>query len=206
MSDSPPEKDVQWTEQGIQGSYKFVQKFWTLHNKIISKIKHSNSNEEKPGEDLNKFTNILIDKITKNLEKFNLNVAIANLYETYNHLNKIIDKEINIKKFEENYYKILQIIFPIMPHISLECMESLGRNLNFTWPLPDKSQLVENNVNIVIQINGKKKGLINVIKDETENIVYKKAILEKNIQKNLENSEIIKKIYVKNRIMNLITK
>ena len=93
-----------------------------------------------------------------------------------------------------------------MPHISLECMESLGRNLNFTWPLPDKSQLVENNVNIVIQINGKKKGLINVIKDETENIVYKKAILEKNIQKNLENSEIIKKIYVKNRIMNLITK
>ena len=76
----------------------------------------------------------------------------------------------------------------------------------FTWPLPDKSQLVENNVNIVIQINGKKKGLINVIKDETENIVYKKAILEKNIQKNLENSEIIKKIYVKNRIMNLITK
>ena len=206
LSDSPPEKDVQWTEQGIQGSYKFIQKFWTLHNKIISKIKNTNIKNVNSAENLNKFANTLIDKITKNLEKFNLNVAIANLYETYNHLNKIIDNEIDNEKFEENYYKILQIIFPIMPHISLECIESLGKNLNFTWPLPDKSQLVENNVNIVIQINGKKKGLINVIKGETEDKIYKKAILEKNIKKHLEKCEIIKKIYVKDRIINLIVK
>ena len=93
-----------------------------------------------------------------------------------------------------------------MPHISLECIESLGKDLNFTWPLPDESQLVENNVNIVIQINGKKKGLINVIKGETEDKIYKKAILEKNIKKHLEKCEIIKKIYVKDRIINLIIK
>ena len=70
----------------------------------------------------------------------------------------------------------------------------------------DKSQLVENNVNIVIQINGKKKGIINVLKGETEDKVYKKAVLEQNIKKHLENSKIIKKIYVKDRIINLIVK
>ena len=66
LSDSPPEKDVQWSDQGMQASYKFIQKFWLLHKKIISKISLKNENGD--SSSLESFTNIMIDKITKNIE------------------------------------------------------------------------------------------------------------------------------------------
>ena len=92
LSDSPPEKDVQWSDQGMMASFKFVQKLWTLNSKILDKIK--NTDEKNTGENLIKFTNHLIYKVTHNLEKFNYNVIVANLYEMYNFLVKEIDKPI----------------------------------------------------------------------------------------------------------------
>ena len=92
LSDSPPEKDVQWSEQGMISSYKFIQKLWTLHNEI--KLKINDEKKEIFDEELQEFTNLTIAKITNNLEKFNYNVIIANMYETYNffvnYLKKII--------------------------------------------------------------------------------------------------------------------
>jgi len=92
LSDSPPEKDVQWSDQGMMASFKFVQKLWSLNSKILDKIK--NNNHDNKGENLIKFTNQLIYKVTQNLEKFHYNVIVANLYEMYNFLIKEIDKPI----------------------------------------------------------------------------------------------------------------
>ena len=82
LSDSPPEKDVQWSEQGMVSSYKFIQKLWSLHEEIKDKI--SEKKDELVDEKDEKFTNTIISKITNNLEKFNYNVIVANMYETYN--------------------------------------------------------------------------------------------------------------------------
>ena len=100
LSDSPPEKDVQWSEQGMVSSYKFIQKLWVLHCEIKSKI----LNEDKVKNDtkIEEFTNLTIKKITNNLEKFNYNVIIANLYETYNYLASYIKTNKNIKNLK-NY-------------------------------------------------------------------------------------------------------
>ena len=163
-------------------------------------------NENEYTKDLEKFTNILIDKVTRNLERFHLNVVIANFYETYNYLNKILEKNINNKVLEDNYYKILQLIYPVIPHIASECINDLGKNLNFGWPAPIKTYLVEQNVDIVIQINGKKRGLINIEKGSNEESITNKAFIEKNVKKYIENKKIIKKIYVKDRLLNLIIK
>ena len=89
----PPEKDVQWSEQGMISSYKFIQKLWTLHNEI--KIKIINEDRQIINEDLEKFTNRLVAKFTNNLEKFNYNVIIANMYETYNFLTNFINEPLN---------------------------------------------------------------------------------------------------------------
>ena len=99
LSDSPPEKDVQWSEQGMVSSYKFIQKLWTLHNEIKSKI----DKEEKNYFDdkIEKFTNQTISKITNNLEKFNYNVIIANMYETYNFLANYIKSHKDLKNLEK---------------------------------------------------------------------------------------------------------
>ena len=90
LSDSPPEKDVQWSDQGMLASFKFIQKLWLLDSKILTKI---NLNEKiNSEENLTKFTNQLIYKITQNLEKFHYNVIVANLHEMYNFLIKEIEK------------------------------------------------------------------------------------------------------------------
>ena len=90
LSDSPPEKDVQWSEQGMVSSYKFIQKFWLLHLQIKNKI--TNEKSEIFNNEIEKFTNQIISKVTKNLDKFNYNVIVANIYETYNFLISFIKK------------------------------------------------------------------------------------------------------------------
>ena len=93
LSDSPPEKDVQWSEQGMASSYKFIQKLWVMHKQIKNKI--LNEENQNIDKDLETYTNKLIAKITDNLEKFNYNVIIANMYQTYNYLiNFIKNKKI----------------------------------------------------------------------------------------------------------------
>ena len=152
LSDSPPEKDVQWSDQGMIASYKFIQKFWLLHQKIINELK----NKKRKNENVNLtiYTNKLIEKFTLSLEKFNMNVLIAYLHETYNYLNKEINN-LDIKDLKENYLKILILMFPILPHLISECLMDIKRDSEISWPLPQKEFLEEKYVNIVIQINGK---------------------------------------------------
>ena len=170
LSDSPPEKDVQWSEQGMFASFKFVQKFWLMNNRIKEKIKTSSDNENQDGDlDLLKFTNQLINKINTNLDKFNYNVIIANMHETYNFLNKILEKKLSKKVLEDNYRNILIIMSPVIPHIINECFAVNNFDIAQKWPLINKKYLQEETVTIVVQINGKKKGIIETRKDVEEN-------------------------------------
>ena len=89
LSDSPPEKDVQWSEQGIIASFKFIQKLWMLHEKIKSSLDENNKKNS-----ISKFINKSINKTNYNLDKFNYNVIIANMYETYNFLSQNVSKKI----------------------------------------------------------------------------------------------------------------
>ena len=124
LSDSPPEKDVQWSEQGMVSSYKFVQKLWILHNEIKNII--FNNKYETDDKQIEKFVNQMISKITVNLEKFNYNVIIANMYETYNFLVNYLKEEKSLKNLKDNYYKILICFLPIIPHFASECLEDIG--------------------------------------------------------------------------------
>ena len=104
LSDSPPEKDVQWSNEGINSSYKFIQKLWVLNQKIIQEIEANHPFN--PNNDLEKITNKFIKEITHNIESFSYNKIIANFHETYSALNKIILNKIEKKKFNKKYKKI----------------------------------------------------------------------------------------------------
>ena len=108
LSDSPPEKDVQWSEQGMQASFKFIQKFWELNSLIIEKISSKSENEN--NDEINVFTNEILNKITFNIENFHYNVIIANLHEIYNFYNKIVKKNLNTEALKTNYTKIFFLI------------------------------------------------------------------------------------------------
>ena len=202
LSDSPPEKDVQWSEQGMISSYKFIQKLWTLHNEI--KLKINDEKKEIFDEELQEFTNLTIAKITNNLEKFNYNVIIANMYETYNFFVNYLKKNNHLKNLEENYIKILTCFSPIIPHFSSECLEDLNYNDNLSWPKYNNALLDKEKINVVIQINGRKRSLININRGISEKDLLKLVKEDKNCEKYLSKKEIKKIVYVENRLMNIL--
>ena len=204
LSDSPPEKDIIWSEQGMISSYKFLQKFWNMHKEII-KLVNKKIDTKSKNQSLAKFTNLLIKKVNKSLDNFQYNVIIANFYETYNFLNKEIKKDISSSELLENYIKIIKIMSPIVPHFAAECYENLKNdNKDLSWPSVDEKNLEEENVNIVIQINGKKRSIINVGVNLDENKIISIVKDDLVTQKYLQSKKIKKSIYIKNKLINLI--
>jgi leucyl-tRNA synthetase len=186
-------------------SYKFIQKLWGLHKKIINNLS-KNNNSKTDSDEISKFTNQLINKINGNLEKFNYNVFIANMYETYNFLSQKINNPINKKILFENYRKVLSVISPIIPHFASECLGDLKLNTFQKWPDVDENMLESETVEYVIQINGKKRSIINSKKDIDEKTLIEKIKKDQKIGKFLDGSNIIRSIFVKNKLINLIIK
>ena len=203
LSDSPPEKDVQWSDQGMVASFKFLQKLWILHNKIKEKIEN-NKEDGGDNEKLNKFTNQMIERITNNLEDFSYNVIIANIYETYNFINKIIEKKIDSEILKLNYKKILILFSPAIPHFTAECLEDLNLVHEIKWPKADKNLLEEDKIDYVIQINGKKRAILKENRDIDQDSLVSKIKLNKLSDKYLKDKSISKIIFVRNRLINLI--
>ncbi len=202
LSDSPPEKDVQWSDQGMLSSYKFVQKFWVLHQKIKKNIKEKNNGKQDIV--LKKFTNQLISKITHNLNNFSYNVIIANMHETYNFLYKHLETELNSDDLSECYKKILIIFSPVLPHLINECLSEMNYDKSNSWPETEKKYLEKTNVDYVIQINGKKRSLISAEKDLKQELLFELVKKDKLLDKYLTGISIKKIIFVKNRLMNIL--
>jgi leucyl-tRNA synthetase len=204
LSDSPPEKDVQWSDEGMNSSYKFIQKLWVLNQKIINEIKENHSSS--PNKDLEKITNRFIKEVTHNIENFSYNKIIANFHEVYSALNKIISKKIEKKQLIENYKKILITINPVIPHFSNECMEMIDIKEKIFWPKADEKFLFEDNIKFIIQFNGKTKKIIISKKDTAENLLLKKIKEDDKLNEYLSNKIIQKKIFIPNKLINIITK
>jgi leucyl-tRNA synthetase len=203
LADSPPERDVQWSDEGMISSYKFIQKFWSLSKNIfeLNNVKSENYNDE-----LDIFTNQSINKINHALEKFRYNVIIATYHEIYSYFKKIIDNKKNFENLKNNFEKIILIMMPVVPHLASECLEKLNNFGNVKWPDVEKKYLLKEANDIVIQVNGKKRGIISVEKEATENDINNQIKNKQLIDKYLNNGKLIKTIYVKNRLINYIIK
>ena len=202
LSDSPPEKDVQWSDQGMVSSFKFIQKLWILNQKILDEIQKKHLNDV--DSEFEKVTNIFIKNVTDNLSKFTYNKIIANFYEIYSSLSKLIKKKYSSKTIIQNYKKILICMMPVIPHFSNECIELLKDEREIKWPKIDEKFLIEENINFVVQINGKKRGLIKVNRDISEDDIIKLVKENNEINKYIKNQELKKKIFVPNKLINII--
>ena len=202
LSDSPPERDIQWSLEGVSASYKFIQKLWKLNNEILNK----KDSAEKTGDNiLEKVVNKTIFKVTKNLENFQYNVVIANIHEVYNLLNQhVISNKTSNDALIKNWKKIIMILMPIVPHLAHELSEKMG--INAHWPKYDSQLLEEQDCIIVVQVDGRKRGSFKIPIDSKENIVLEKAKKIENVSKYIEKIKIIKNIYLKNKLINFITK
>ena len=205
LSDSPPDRDIQWSNEGVSGAHKFIQRLWNINKKILER-KDTKISKEDELIFISKFNKYLF-KISNLIEKFQLNVAVANFYELTHLMNESISKKISTKCLKETQGKIMRIMMPFVPHITSECLLELeGKNFNLkiNWPKVDTSLLEEKDVTIVIQINGKKRGLLSTKKDIEEKAIITMAKNIENVRKNLINKKIIKNIFVKNKVVNFI--
>ena len=202
LSDSPPEKDVQWSEEGMISSYKFIQKLWNLNQRFLEEIqkKHLQNNDNKLTIETNKF----IAKVTQNLESFSYNVIIANIHELHTFYLKQLNTPYTEKTLLENYEKILILLLPVLPHFANECLENLKRKGNIIWPKFDSKLTIDDEIAFVVQINGKKRGLILSKRDTNQKQLFEKIMKEKNISKYIDEKKIQKQIFVPNKLINIL--
>ena len=205
LADSPPERDVQWSDEGMKSSYKFIQKFWVLNEQILQLCKN---NSENYNEELDIFTNQALNKINQALEKFRYNVIIATFHEIYSYFKKIVENKNDFTNLKNNFEKMILIMMPVIPHLANECLEKLNNNNyeNNKWPNVEKKYLLKETNDIVIQVNGKKRGIISAEKEATENDITDQIKNKQLIDKYLITGKLIKTIYVKNRLINYIIK
>jgi leucyl-tRNA synthetase len=205
LSDSPPDRDIQWSDNGIQGAFKYIQKIWRTYEKLNMYKKE----KEEDNNTLLKKSDILIKEITDCIEKFHINVAVAKLYVFLNNINEEIEKQtLNKEDIVNVYKKYLIIISAFIPYIANECWEKITekQDMNLqSWPKIDESFLHKENFDIVIQINGKKRAIINATNNESEESIFSKSLAIKNIQVILDKQIVEKKIFIKNKLLNIVT-
>ena len=187
-------------------SYKFIQKFWMLHKKIVFKSQQPNKETQIFSEPIEEFTNQTINKINLSLNKFSYNVIIANLHEIYAFYNKISEEKVFFENLTDNYIKILTIMLPITPHLANECLDEIAINKNYFWPKVEDKYLQSKQSNIVVQINGKKRGLILTEKNIKEADLINEIKKTKEFEKFIVEKTIIKTIFIKDKLINLILK
>ena len=204
LSDSPPEKDIQWSDSGMSSAYKFVQKFWAMSEGIVEIVK--NGKIDLMNNEIDIFTNQAIDKINNALEKFRYNVIIATFHEIYSFYNKILENKKNYSNLKDSFEKILILMIPVIPHLANECLINLKDKSDFKWPNVNYEYLKTEKSKIVIQVNGKKRNIVSIEKGAEEELVIKNIKKMKLVEKYIKDKEIFKTIFIKDKIINFIIK
>ena len=185
--------DAPWNTDSLKGCKRFIDRVIKLGEKLNDKTGYSNE----------VLINKTIDKVSNDLVTLKYNTAVSALMILLNE----IDSYETITKDE--YRLLLTLLNPIAPHITEELNEyyALGNTIcKSSWPVVDKSKLVENETTIGVQVNGKVRGIITVSADETEDEIKEKALSEENVKKHIEGKEIVKVIVIKGRIVNIVVK
>ena len=200
MSDSPPERDVEWTTSGVEASWKHLNKVWRL----VVDAKNDTTSKNKEDLILERSVHQSINEVTKGIESFSFNKSIANLYDLTNTISK--SKAGSGAKISA--LKVLsKLMMPFTPHIAEEMWEALGELELISkspWPKTNRELLESDDVTIAIQVNGKRRSLITLSKSLEKKEIESLALADKNIKKILNGALPRKIIVVPGRIVNVV--
>ena len=215
---SPPEKDLDWSDKGVEGCYRFLQRVWRL---VIERTDALSSNasaiEKEAGGAENKDVSRLlfavhktIKKVTDDLERFHLNTAIASIMELVNAIYKFIEVERNegeLRFLKGAIERLIILLGPFCPHIAEELWEVLGREgsvINQPWPAYNEAYTLEERVTVAVQVNGKLRDTCEVERD-LDGAALKELVLSlEKVQKHIDNREIRKFIVIPNKLVNIV--
>jgi leucyl-tRNA synthetase len=215
LSDSPPERDVQWTESGIEGAGRFQQRVWKLVNEAVQLAAMEQGTASGEGEILaiRKLIHRAVKSVGENIEALRFNSAVAQIYELTNGLAKFaaaLEAAPSVNGVEtllEGVGKLVQLIAPMMPHLAESCWALLGRDgkvCDAPWPEVDASLLTDSSVTIAVQVNGKLRGELVVEKGAPRDEVEKQALSLDAVARMLDGKTPRKIIIVPDRIVNVV--
>lgn len=216
---APPERDAEWNDSGIEGTYRFLNRVWNMYMKIQDKIIHleNNSNyllKNKYEKDLRRKLHQTIEKITSDIEgNFQFNTAVSSLMELLNELNSYLnntdEKDWNLNLLKEFSEDFVLMLSPIAPHISEELWKNFGKDgfiFKASWPKIDKNALKAEEITLAVQINGKLRAQITVDVNLKEEEVKSFVLEDDKVQKYIAGKKIEKIIYVPKKIINIVVK
>ncbi len=211
---APPERDLEWTSEGVEGAARFLNRVWNLVYlfKDLHFPKHI-SDQSDIARSIRRLTHKTLKKVTDDINnRFRFNTAIAAIMEFSNELGKISPRDTMASNdlTEAVYSAVRSLVFmlsPFTPHFAEELWENLGGKSGMTriaWPTYDEAFLVEDSLLIIVQVNGKKRSEINVPVDATEDQIKQMALAELNVQKFIEGKTIRKMIVVPGKLLNIV--
>ena len=204
LSDSPPEKDIQWSDNGVNASYKFLQRLCNIVNLTLKRKIDKNNCDKKIVAQFEKKISLNLCKIDESINNFRMNVAIAAFYESYKVLYDNIDKKIDNETYKKNLIKICITLIPFIPHLAYEFLDLLGVQNPEIWPkIISKGQT---DIQLAVQINGKTREIITVKKDNDIKELEPQILKSQKIIKFIKGKKIFKTIFVKNKIVNYLVK
>ena len=200
LSDSPPEKDVQWSDTGVASANKFLQRMWDLNLLVVSR-KDRPIKEDVEEIFVSKINNY-VEKIDHSIKNFRFNVSIALFYEVYKILKTSLENQISNKILKEHLTNVMKLLLPIVPYLARECLEVLKCDKVNSWPKV-KKQLLQK-IKLPIQVNGKTRDVVELDANLSSNEITQQVINNSKASKYLKNKKIVKTIFVKNKIINYI--
>ena len=213
---APPEKELDWSDEGVEGSYRFLNRVYRLVYEYINDIRGDAeiAAEYKAvnaaDKSLDFMMNTSIKKVTEDAGgRFNFNTAIASIMELVNEMYKYKNGDINLPLFNKAIETLLTLLNPFSPHITEELWSQLGhedRLYNRAWPECDESALVKDEIQIVLQINGKLKDKLMLPNNSEKEVVEGAARASDRFKEATEGREVVKVIYVPNKIINFVVK
>jgi leucyl-tRNA synthetase len=211
---APPEKEAAWSDEGVIGAYRFLGRVWNLGQSLLgigSRAPAAGADTRHPVPDaLLRKTHQTIAAVTQRIERFEFNTAISALMELSNAIGEYLAAGgSDAAALRESYETLLKLLHPFAPHVTEELWEMLGQEpflLTSPWPLADREKMKEDAVTIVVQINGKLRGQVEVPNPPEEKAVLAAVDANEKVRTWLEGKQIVKRIYVPGKLVNVVVK
>lgn len=212
LSDTPPERDIEWTEAGVEGAWRFTQRVWRLINDAASLSPAEIEGEDLSVLELRQATHRTIAAVTDDLQALRFNRAIARIYELSNALNGALQgynrSKVANSAIAEAATTLVQLMAPMMPHLAEECWRVLGKKslvVETPWPKAIAEFIVSSDVTIAVQVNGKRRDEIRLAKGMTAEDVQLQVLALDAVKRALDGKSVRKVVVVKDRIANIVT-
>ncbi|MBW2477604.1 MAG: leucine--tRNA ligase [Deltaproteobacteria bacterium] len=209
---SPPEKDLEWNDQGVEGCYRFLNRVWRMVYENFDLIRQAPQvNPESltdPARDLRRFVHRTIKKVTEDIDgRFHFNTAIAAVMELVNAISAFPDKAEQAEVVREALEAVIRLLNPFVPHVTEELWSLLGHSNGLEaagWPAYDEAALVADTALIVVQVNGKVRGKVNVPADADQKALEEYALADPNVDRFISGKVVRKVIVVPGRLVNVV--